>query len=203
MRRYLRPEDLEKLARASVGVAGVGGLGSNASLFLARSGVERMLLADFDVVEPSNLNRQQYWPRHVGKKKVEALKETLLELNPRMEIEIFTEPLSAENLPEIIARRPVWIEAFDDASLKSQFVHIAASRADFVVAASGLCGVGGEPMKKKRLGNLVLVGDFVTGLDAAPPFAPRVAQAAALMADCALEFILRGRGVAPFEDKSH
>ena len=65
--RYLAPEQLARLQSVRVGIAGAGGLGSNAALMLARSGVERFLLIDDDVVDASNLNRQQFWPRHVGR----------------------------------------------------------------------------------------------------------------------------------------
>ena len=68
--RYFLPEQLNKLRAARVGLAGAGGLGSNAALMLARCGVEDLLLLDDDVVEPSNLNRQQYWPCHLGRPKV-------------------------------------------------------------------------------------------------------------------------------------
>ena len=71
--RYLTPEQLRILRQARVGIAGAGGLGSNAALMLARSGVEHLTLVDHDVVDASNLNRQQYWPRHVGRSKVDAL----------------------------------------------------------------------------------------------------------------------------------
>lgn len=190
LKRYLPGDLREKLASCSVGVAGAGGLGSNAALMLARSGIEKMLLADCDVVDASNLNRQQYWPRHIGMKKVAALREILLELNPHMQIETFDAKLDSENMPEIISKQKVWIEALDSAELKGQFAAMASSTADFVVAASGLCGIGGEPLKRKRLGNILIVGDYCTGLDRANPFAPRVTQAAALMADGVLEYFL-------------
>ena len=77
--RYLSPDQLEALRAARVGIAGAGGLGSNAALMLARSGVGNLVLVDDDVVDASNLTRQQYWPRHVGRPKVEALAELLLE----------------------------------------------------------------------------------------------------------------------------
>ena len=190
LKRYLPDDPREKLASCSVGIAGAGGLGSNAALMLARSGIEKMFLADCDEVDASNLNRQQFWPRHIGMKKVDALREILLELNPHMRIETFDGKIDSANMADIISKEKVWIEALDSAELKGQFATMASAKADFVVAASGLCGIGGEPLKRKRLGNLLIVGDYRTGLDRANPFAPRVTQAAALMADGVLEYFL-------------
>ena len=61
----------EILSKACVGIAGLGGLGSNIAMMLARSGIGRLLLIDFDVVEPSNLNRQHYMVSHLGMPKAE------------------------------------------------------------------------------------------------------------------------------------
>ncbi|MDE5832780.1 MAG: sulfur carrier protein ThiS adenylyltransferase ThiF [Desulfovibrio sp.] len=188
--RYLPEDKREKLAAASIGIAGAGGLGSNVALLLARSGIEKMLVIDKDRVDASNLNRQQYWPRHLGMRKTEALRELLLELNPRMEIEIYNDEIDAGNLDALIRRRDIWIEALDGAELKRRFAERAAARAAFVAAASGICGIGGDPLMKRKLGNLLIVGDYQSDLCDAPPFAPRVIQAAALMADGVLEYIL-------------
>ncbi|HOI43193.1 MAG TPA: ThiF family adenylyltransferase, partial [Elusimicrobiales bacterium] len=71
------PAVLAALRPAVVGIAGAGGLGSNIALALARAGVGRLILADFDKVEPSNLNRQQYTVDQIGRRKVKALKDNL------------------------------------------------------------------------------------------------------------------------------
>ena len=151
--RYLSPARLEALRAARVGVAGAGGLGSNAVLMLARSGVEHFLLIDDDVVDASNLNRQQFWPRHLGRPKVEALAGAA------------------------------------DKRLLVEKVMLSGRR---IASASGMGGFGGKPMQKRVLGNLVLVGDFETDILEYPPLAPRVTEAAALLADAMLEFILTG-----------
>ncbi len=123
--RYLLPEQLDRLRAARVGLAGAGGLGSNAALMLARCGIEDMLLLDHDVVEPSNLNRQQYWPRHLGRPKVEALAELLRELNPDMRVEARRLRLCPANLPDILPACPIWVEALDDAEAKTMLVEHA------------------------------------------------------------------------------
>lgn len=192
LKRHFRPEQLERLRKARVGVAGAGGLGSNAAMMLARSGVGALYLVDHDRVEPSNLNRQQFWPRHVGRYKVEALAESLAELDPELELCACVERLEPGNMRHIAANAPIWVEALDDAAVKSDFVENALLAGCRVAAASGLCGYGGRPMLRRRIGNLVVAGDFSTGAEQAPPLAPRVTQAAALLADACLEFILDG-----------
>lgn len=192
LKKHFSETELARLERARVGICGAGGLGSNVALNLVRSGVMKMRLVDFDVVEPSNLNRQQYFPRHVGKPKVEALAEIIRELNPDAQIETRRVKITRENLPELLAGYDLWAEALDDAGAKAFFVSHAAPRASLVVSASGLCGCGGPDMRKKRLGNIIMAGDFETGTHIAPPLAPRVTQAAAIMADAILEYALRG-----------
>lgn len=198
LKRYLDRKSLAALANAKVGIAGAGGLGSNVAMMLARSGIRRMVIIDYDSVEPSNLNRQHYWPRHLGRKKVEALGEILRELDADMELDLLDLRLTAENMRDILPTCPIWVEALDDAASKALLTEKALLMGRKIAAASGLCGFGGEPMRKKRMGNLILVGDFVTGTDQAPPMAPRVVQAAALLSDCVLEFVLPAKSDEPF-----
>lgn len=188
--RYFSPARLETLRRARVGIAGCGGLGSNVALMLARCGVGHLLLADADVVDASNLNRQQFWPRHVGRPKAEALAELLQELNPALEADARRLLLTPETLPDLLPCCPVWVEALDDPASKALFVERALAAGRQVIAASGLAGWGGAAMGVRRCGRLVVAGDFVTGIDTAPPVAPRVTQAAALQADAVLELLL-------------
>ena len=86
LKRYLSEHQIQLLRKTEVGIAGAGGLGSNAAMLLARSGLERLSIIDHDIVDKSNLNRQHYWPRHLAQSKVEALKEALLELNPHIQL---------------------------------------------------------------------------------------------------------------------
>ena len=72
----------ERLERARVAIAGLGGLGSNVAFFLARIGVGHLHLIDFDRVDITNLNRQQYFMRHIGMYKTDALREELVQINP-------------------------------------------------------------------------------------------------------------------------
>lgn len=189
--RYLSPEQLERLAAVRVGLAGAGGLGSNCALLLARSGVERFLILDGDTVDASNLNRQQFLPRHVGMPKVTALAEQLRELNPAARVDARALWLDAAGLPALLPEADIWMEALDRPEMKRLFVEEALRAGVFVVSASGLAGCGGAPMQRRKLGaRLVLVGDFSSDVADSPPLAPRVVQAAALQADAVLEHIL-------------
>lgn len=187
-------EQRQKLSAARVGLAGSGGLGSNAAMILARCGVGKLVLIDADKVEYSNLNRQHYFPHHVGRPKVEALAEQLRDLNPAPELETLTLWLNAENIASVLDKADVWLECLDDAHLKALFTSIALYNGHTVVCASGMGGFGGCTMTRRVMkssrGLLAAVGDFRTGVDEFPPLAPRVIQCAAMQADAALEFIL-------------
>ena len=196
LRRHLLPEQLTRLAAARVGLAGAGGLGSNCAMMLARSGITQFVLVDGDVVDASNLNRQHYFPRHVGDSKVLALSEQLRELGD-MHIDARRVWLDARTIPGILALASIWVEAFDDPATKRLFVEEALRAEVFCASASGLAGWGGPPMQRRVLTRkdgsprLVLVGDFTSAVsDALPPLAPRVMQAAAMQADAVLEHIL-------------
>lgn len=152
--------------------------------------MEKLVLVDFDEVDHSNLNRQHYWPGQVGVKKVSALADNLACINPNMDIKCLDVKMDADNLQSILPLCPIWVEALDAADSKTIFVEQALLHGCQVVSASGICGIGGPPMRKRHMGRLVLVGDFHTSQEDAPPMAPRVTQAAALMADSVLEILL-------------
>ena len=197
--RHLSPEQLARLAAARVGFAGAGGLGSNCAMMLARSGLTQFVLVDGDVVDASNLNRQHYFPRHVGQSKVLALSAQLRELGD-IDIDARRIRIDARNLPGILALASIWVEALDAAATKRLFVEEALRAGVFCVSASGLAGWGGPPMqrrvlmRKDALPRLVLVGDFSSEVsESFPPLAPRVMQAAAMQADVVLEHILGTR----------
>lgn len=188
--RYFKPEQLQLLASAKVGIAGAGGLGSNVAMMLARSGVASLVILDHDVVDASNLNRQHYWPDQLGHAKVDALARHIHALDDSIRLEVLKNRLCPDTVATLVRRAPLWVEAFDEAATKKMFVEKALLAGAKVVSASGVAGIGGAPMLKRSTGNLVTVGDFATATDTHPPLAPRVMQAAAMMADSVLEFIL-------------
>ena len=185
----------EKVKTAAVGIAGLGGLGSAVAIALARVGVGRLVLADFDVVEPSNLNRQQYFVRQIGIPKVEALVVNLHEIHPYVRLEAHNVRITFDNAPEIFRDVDVLVEAFDAPDAKTElvngFTRVFPDKP--VVMASGLGGYGpGNTMRVHTLGrNLYVVGDMET---AARPgtglMAPRVGIAAHLQANTVLRLLL-------------
>lgn len=132
----------EKVKNFSVGIAGLGGLGSNAAMSLARIGIGKLLLVDFDVVEPSNLNRQQYFIRHIGMKKTEALKDLIQECNPFVEVETIDTFLDESNMAEIFKDVDIIMEAFDNAVSKALLTNTVLTKMKDkkLVAASGMAG---------------------------------------------------------------
>ncbi|NTV80844.1 MAG: sulfur carrier protein ThiS adenylyltransferase ThiF, partial [Candidatus Aminicenantes bacterium] len=122
------PDVLAILRRSSVGIAGAGGLGSNVAVALARAGVGRLVIADFDRIEPSNLNRQQYFLDQIGERKVVALRENLLAINPYSLYEIHDVRINRRNAATIFARVDVLVEAFDKAAAKEMLIEASLSK---------------------------------------------------------------------------
>lgn len=114
------PEAMERLARASVAVFGVGGVGSYTVEALARSGVGRLLLIDSDRVAESNLNRQLIALRStVGRLKVEAARERIADIRPETRVEVFPLFITPENLGEIpLSGCDYVVDAIDTVSAK-------------------------------------------------------------------------------------
>ena len=188
---YLATEEQVRLERAVVGIAGAGGLGSNVAAHLVRAGVRRLVLADFDVVSPSNLNRQFFFRDQIGRRKVDALAENLRRIDPDLELTLHDVRLDAANLPSLFGACDVVVEAFDNVESKSAL--LSALRDRPVVSASGLAGWGrSNAMKVRRLGkDLVLVGDCASDIRAGlAPQSARVGIAAAMQANAVLALLL-------------
>ena len=184
-----------RLKAACVGIAGAGGLGSAVAIALARIGVGRLIVADHDVVEPSNLNRQQYFVDQLGMPKVEALAANLARINPYVSIQPLHLRLTPENVPGIFASVDVLVEAFDAADQKAMLVEsfCTAHPDKPVVVATGLAGhMPSNTVVTRRMGrNLVVVGDLVTGASPGTGLmAPRVGVAAHHQANAVLRILL-------------
>ncbi len=184
-----------RLKGAVVGIAGVGGLGSAVAVALARVGIGRLVVADFDVVEPSNLNRQQYFVDQIGQYKVDALVDNLRRINPYVAVEVHRVVLGPDNLPGIFAPCAIVVEAFDRADMKAMLVDTVLERMPgiTVVAASGMAGYGANNaiVTRKLSNRFYLVGDGVS--EARPGnglMAPRVGIAASHQANQVVRIIL-------------
>jgi len=190
---YLTEEQKTILGRAKVGVAGLGGLGSNVLCHLLRAGVRRFVAADFDAVSASNLNRQFFFADQIGMKKTDALAENLRRIDPDAELDFRDLRLTAENTPGVFAGCDVVVEAFDKADAKTMLISALAESGIPVVAASGLAGFGkSNDIRLRQVGkNLYLVGDLVSGISPElAPASPRVGIAAAMEANTVVALLL-------------
>src|SRR5512143_3097048 len=187
----------DRVKLGKVGIAGLGGLGSTVAIALARVGVGMLVLADFDVVEPSNLNRQQYFVDQIGKPKVEAMEENLRRMNPYVRVVTHKVVLNGQNIPEIFSGVDVLVEAFDTAESKAELLNSMAKERPgvAVVSASGVAGHGPSNTIKTRLfcegACYYVVGDLETGAaEGTGLMAPRVGIAAHHQANCVLRILL-------------
>ncbi len=193
-----------KIKNSRVGIAGIGGLGSAVAIALARVGVGHLVIVDFDLVEPSNLNRQQYFVDQIGMPKVAALQENIRRINPGVKVEAYLQKVTTENLVELFGTVDVLVEAFDAAEQKAMLTATFLSQVKEkpLVAASGMAGH--EPSNSIRTEQvterLYLCGD---GSTAAEPgrglMAPRVGIAAHHQANAVLRLLL---GEQPAEHRN-
>ena len=181
--------------KSTVGIAGLGGLGSAVSIALARVGIGTLILADFDLVEPSNLNRQHYAIEHIGMVKVDAMAKILTGINPYLNIVTHKVVLDRENIPQLFQKADVIVECFDRPESKVMLVQTVTRflPETYVIGASGLAGYGdSNSIQTTKLGEKVfVVGDLVT---AAEPgrglMAPRVGIAAHHQANLVVSLLM-------------
>ena len=194
--RFYTESELAKLQNVVVGILGAGGLGSNCAVNLARSGGRHFILADYDVVDMSNLNRQYYFPHHVGQYKVEALKDILTTINSNAVVTAHTNKISASNILSLYETADILIEAFDNVESKFLFLEATMMLDKPKLMVSGLAGIGNsDDLKTQRIGsNLYVIGDQCSDVSDTNPYAPRVSIAAAKQADVVLSIVLdKGR----------
>jgi sulfur carrier protein ThiS adenylyltransferase len=184
----------KKLKNSAVGIAGVGGLGSNAAVSLARAGIGRLVLVDYDRVDESNLTRQYFFRDQVGKVKVEALKDNILRINPWIKVEIFNQRLVKGSMDDPFHDVDVVVEALDKAETKAAFIEeIMLKLPDKpLVACSGVAGYGHiERIEVKHIGNLHMVQDEqARSSDDDILLAPRVCLMANWEANLVLDILL-------------
>lgn len=189
------PEIQEKLSAGRVAIAGLGGLGSNVAYLLTRIGVGHLHLIDFDVVDITNLNRQQYFMEHLGMPKTDALESLLKKINPYLDIQTDCVRVTEDNIRELFGEWDIVCEAFDDPSAKAMLVNgiLECFPEKKLVSASGMAGFGSSNsiVTKKVTDNFYLCGDRVS----APEYgrglmAPRVAICAAHEANMITRLIL-------------
>ena len=128
---------------ATVAVCGLGGLGSNIAIALARAGIGKLILIDFDRVDITNLHRQQYKAEQIGMYKTVALAENLKEIAPYISLGIHTERITEDNAVTLLKDADIICEAFDDAECKAMLTNtvLTEMRDKYLVAASGMAGL--------------------------------------------------------------
>jgi len=182
------------LQQHTVGIAGAGGLGSNIAMALTRVGIGKLIVADFDVVSESNLNRQFYFRDQLNRKKVEALRENLHKINPEVEIEIHDTMLNSENLLPIFSSVDVMVEAFDRADMKELIIELFQTEKPNtpLVVGNGMAGWGeSNQIRVQKFGNLYICGDNEMEIGPEmPPMAPRVGICSAMQANVVMSILL-------------
>ena len=186
----------QAFSSATVAVCGLGGLGSNIAIHLARAGVGKLILIDFDRVDITNLHRQQYKTDQIGRYKTEALADNLREIAPYIELEAHTERITEENAVTLLKDADIICEAFDDAECKAMLTNTILSELPdkYLVAASGMAGMGvTNSIKTRRItSRFYLCGDETSEVsDGIGLVAPRVALCAAHQAHTVLRILAK------------
>lgn len=184
----------DKLSAVSVAVCGLGGLGSAVAIALARTGIGRLHLIDFDRVDLTNLNRQQYALCNLNRPKPSALKEEILRFAPFCNIDTDFVRLTEENIPELLANEEYIAECFDDAEEKAMLTNCVLTEfpEKYLVGASGMAGYGksNEIETRKITSRYYLCGDGISEITGNYGLmAPRVMICAAHQANKIIELI--------------
>lgn len=191
-------ENQKKFQAATVAICGLGGLGSNIASSLARIGIGRLLLIDFDKVDITNLHRQQYKASQIGKLKTEALKENLYEIAPYIELETYSERLDENNFARILANANIICEAFDDANAKAMLADAVLTQFPdkYLISSSGMAGFlsANEIKTRKITDKFYLCGDEISDVNAGVGLiSSRVMVCAAHQAHMAVRIIIGER----------
>ena len=186
------------LKKGNVIIAGIGGLGSNIATSLARVGVGNITIVDFDIVEPSNLNRQYYFINQLGLNKTDALETTLKNINPYIKVNKINKKITKDNIGKILVGYDIIIEAFDNTESKLLIAENVQKlfKDSFVILASGVAGYFDTSIiKKRKLGNnAIVIGDFENEADFHMGLmSPRVSVAANIQANEAVRYLLRNK----------
>jgi len=188
-------EELQNaFSSATVAVCGLGGLGSNIAISLARTGIGKLILIDFDRVDITNLHRQQYKADQIGMYKTDALRSNLEEIAPYVEFETHSVRLTEDNAAELLRDADIICEAFDRAECKAMLINFVLETMldKYIVSASGMAGLGsGNTIKTRRISEkFYLCGDGISDVsDGIGLVASRVMLCAAHQAHTVLRIL--------------
>ena len=191
------PEVHSTIKKAKIGIAGLGGLGSNIAVMLTRAGISHLVLADFDIVDITNINRQNYYLDQIGRSKANATEELLKGINPYIIVEKHAVKLEPSNIPGIFGKCDIVCEAFDIPSEKAMFINTILEKCPKVkvVSGSGMAGYGrSNDIRTERLfESLYMCGDGIDmenikgGL-----MSPRVSICAGHIANTVISLLMKG-----------
>jgi sulfur carrier protein ThiS adenylyltransferase len=189
-------EEIKKLLKSkTVGIAGCGGLGSNCAVALARVGIGKLIIADFDVIIESNLNRQYFFYDQIGQKKVFALAENIHKINPFTHVVPFDVNLGPSEIVTVFEGCDLIVEAFDQAEMKEMIIETVITRLPMtpLIVGNGMAGFGkSNQLKVEKISETLYVcGDgFHEISNDLPPLAPRVGIVSNMQANLALQLLL-------------
>lgn len=184
-----------RFRKATVGIMGLGGLGSAVALSLTKIGIGTLILADHDVVVLSNIHRQQYFIDQIGMKKTEALKNTLLRVNPFIALETVDIQLTSQTIPAVFAEADIVAECFDSPAMKADALRTVLREMPDIsyIGSSGMAGYGsGNLIRCRRIrSNVYIVGDEQSDVEVRGSLmAPRVGVAAQQQANQVVRLLL-------------
>lgn len=190
---FYTKEQIEKIKNAQIGIAGAGGLGSNCAMCLVRAGFVNLTIIDFDTVSNFNLNRQFFFEEQIGKSKVKALAENLRKINPNLNLSLFSEKITNDNLDNFFKNVDIIVEAFDLPEAKAMIAQKYMQSEKYFVCASGIAGFGNsDRIKTRTIGKKSwIIGDEASDVENLSPLAPAVLISAAKQADKVLEITLK------------
>jgi sulfur carrier protein ThiS adenylyltransferase len=189
-------EEIKKIVQnKTVGIAGAGGLGSNCAVALARTGIGKLIIADFDTISESNLNRQYYYFDQIGQNKAFTLSDNIYFIDPDIKVEAHPIKLGPKDIIRIYKDCDVIIEAFDLAKMKQMIIETVLTELPHIplIVGSGMAGYGdSNSIKLRQVDNLYICGDEKSEIsEDLPPLAPRVGMVANMQANVALEILLK------------
>lgn len=171
-----------------IGIAGAGGIGSNVAVHLVRTGIKNLKIADFDIIDESNLNRQFYFHDQIGLSKVETLKNNLLSIDPHGNFKTENIRLERENMADFFEECHIIVEAFDKSKYKTMLIEELYPKGKIIVSASGIAHWDMESIKMKEImPDLFVVGDFQKDIEEYKTYSHKVSIISAMMAGIVLE----------------
>ena len=173
-----------------IGIAGIGGIGSNVARHLVQAGIKDIVIVDFDLVEASNLNRQFYRFSQIGGKKTDCLERNLKDISPGINIEKIDRKIEPGDSKKIFSCCDIVVEGFDNKIMKKTIIEELAETCGLLVSASGIAGDDMDCITTKKIGNCHIVGDFISDTDNCHIFPPKIALISSVMAGIVLKHAL-------------